>query len=519
MRTVAIINQKGGCGKTTTAINLAAVLARRGLRVLLADLDPQSHCAAGLGIPERKIERHIGDAMLADDHEPLGADRLLWRVARNLDLAPSTMKLAGLEAIRGGLANMPDKERRLLKALERLDEHARRTTGQGYDLCLIDCPPSIGLLTYNALAASRDIIIPVESSYFALSGAAKQINTVRSIARRLDIRIRSRLVPTLFDPESPLARDLIAETRRRYERNLCPHSVRFDAKLREAASLGQPVIDYDARSTGAQDYQTLADWLITHVGLDSAAEPEAFDDLDQALDLGSLDDVFRRAEGPARLLAELREDLEHGLPPRRDDAPNAPVQIPAGLRPDAEPQTGFDLRPGDDRSGPADLKPQILSRHEELIRRAEQMRRDRAASAASPAAAALAGGVALQPRVLARSGSLELVDDRPIPTRPEEGVQRLFGVRVTARGVLFVQPLALGDRISVVGDFNGWSPDLDVMQRNERLGVHELLLDIEPGNRQYKLVVDERWVIDPYNPRTAPNQYGEANSLVTIPAR
>src|SRR5690606_16175884 len=116
MRTVAIINQKGGCGKTTTAINLAAVLARRGLRVLLADLDPQSHCAAGLGIPERKIERHIGDAMLADDHEPLGADRLLWRVARNLDLAPSTMKLAGLEAIRGGLANMPDKERRLLKA-------------------------------------------------------------------------------------------------------------------------------------------------------------------------------------------------------------------------------------------------------------------------------------------------------------------------------------------------------------------------------------------------------------------
>ncbi|MEO1511773.1 MAG: AAA family ATPase, partial [Planctomycetota bacterium] len=210
MRTLAVINQKGGCGKTTTSINLAAVFASRGYRTLLVDLDPQGHCAAGLAVPEGKIDKDIGDAMLAVADKPVAASKLLWRVARNLDLVPSRTRLAGLEAAKGGLAQAPDREKRLLMVIEQLTG----TAGLEYDVCLIDCPPSIGLLTYNALTAAREILIPVETSFFSLQGAAKQLSTVRSVGRRIGMRHRPRLIPTIHDPASALARDLLEELRR-----------------------------------------------------------------------------------------------------------------------------------------------------------------------------------------------------------------------------------------------------------------------------------------------------------------
>ena len=152
MRTIAIVNQKGGCGKTTTAISLSGALATLGQRVLLVDMDPQSHCAAGLAIPEGHIEQDVGDAMLASDPSKLDLNKLIWRIGRNLDLLPSRMKLAGLEASRGGLATLEDKDQRLAKVLRALS---------GYDLAIIDCSPSIGLLTYNALCAADEVLIPV----------------------------------------------------------------------------------------------------------------------------------------------------------------------------------------------------------------------------------------------------------------------------------------------------------------------------------------------------------------------
>src|SRR6185295_1028065 len=140
VRIISIINQKGGCGKTTSAINLAGITARKGFRTLLVDLDPQSHCAAGLAIPEQRIDLDIGDAMLAAPEQQIDPSRLFWRASRNLDLAPSRMKLAGLESSRGGMADKPDKERRLANVLSRF--------ARNYDICFIDCSPSIGLLTF-----------------------------------------------------------------------------------------------------------------------------------------------------------------------------------------------------------------------------------------------------------------------------------------------------------------------------------------------------------------------------------
>lgn len=254
MRTIAIVNQKGGCGKTTSAINLAGVFAASGYKTLLVDMDPQSHCAAGLAIPEQRIDVQIGDAMATvGTSREVDLERLLWRVSRNLDLAPSTMKLATVEAAKGELASKPDAESRLSKVLSRL--------GNRHDICFIDCSPAIGLLTYNALVAADEVLIPVETGFFSLQGATKQVNTIRSLAKRLGAAPVYRLLATLHNPESALACELLEELKRRFPGKVISQVIRYDQRLREAASFGQPIIEYAGDSTGAEDYRGLAQWL------------------------------------------------------------------------------------------------------------------------------------------------------------------------------------------------------------------------------------------------------------------
>jgi chromosome partitioning protein len=256
MRTVAIVNQKGGCGKTTTSINLAATLAARGLRTLLVDLDPQSHCAAGLGVPEDRIETGIAEALLA---EPVGGEnpeRMLWEVARNLRLAPSTVALAGLEAARGGLAIVADRDARLAKLLDRLSDR--------FDWCIIDCPPTIGLLTFNALRAADEALVPVETGYFALKGSERQVATIEAMAARLGRPLPLHILPTLHRPDAKLASDLHAAIQRRHGATTLPLSIREHEALREAAGFGQPITEYAPGSPACEDFGRLVDWLLEH---------------------------------------------------------------------------------------------------------------------------------------------------------------------------------------------------------------------------------------------------------------
>lgn len=474
MRTIAIINQKGGCGKTTTAINLAAVFARRGFRTLLIDMDPQSHCAAGLGIPEESIDRDVTDALLSPQTRTREHTRLIWRVARDFDLVPSRMRLAGLEASRGGLADAPDKERRLAQVVGLLNATSDPELPERhdrYDVCLIDCPPSIGLLTYNALAAAREALIPVETSFFSLKGAGKQVRTIRSIARRLGGRIRTRVVATMHDPAEPLAKDLLRELREHFGQAVVPAIIRHDPRVREAASLGRPVIDHAPESPSAEDYGSLCEWLIERADIDR-------EDLHDPADEPEVVEIEPKAT-PAAPISRLEELA------RRARALNA-----GGITPPPEP------------ARPAAATQTVTSVAE---------------------ARALAESFRAKARPLpARTVALELVEPEPeSPANPAvlESVRRLFGARATSRGALFVQPLAIGQRVSVAGDFNGWDAAMHPMRRNESLGVFELQVELAPGAHAYRLVVDGAWVTDAFNTERSKNDFGGENNLVRVPER
>jgi len=247
MRITAIVNQKGGCGKTTTAINLASVLARGGTRTLLVDLDPQSHCAVGLGIPESKVEVGMAHALAAPDR--IAFDTLLWDVASHLKLAPSTVELAAFEATTPG----GDRDRRLECLLSRVEGD--------FDWCVIDCPPTIGLLTFNALRACDETIVPVETGYFSLRGAERQVATVEAVAARLGRGIALRLLAAMHREGAKVAQEVLAALSRRFPDLVVPVVVREHEVLREAASFGQPIPEFAPQSPAHEDFRQLAEWL------------------------------------------------------------------------------------------------------------------------------------------------------------------------------------------------------------------------------------------------------------------
>jgi len=248
MRTVAIINQKGGCGKTTTSINLAACLARLGHKTLLVDIDPQGHCGVGLAVPEEQIERTIYDALIEEkDGKTARIPEIVWQIASDFDLAPSNLKLAGFEQI---FAGRTGREDRLARALDVVKNH--------YAWCIVDCPPSVGLLTFNALRAADEVIVPVETGYFSLHGLGKMMETLEELKDKCDNDIVIRVLPTLYDTRTKLAREVLSELRAKFRDYLMESTVNFNTKLKEAASFGQPITEYDPGSRGYKDFANLA---------------------------------------------------------------------------------------------------------------------------------------------------------------------------------------------------------------------------------------------------------------------
>jgi chromosome partitioning protein len=244
-RVIAIVNQKGGVGKSTTAVNLGASLALLGRRVLVIDIDPQGNTTTGVGVDKRAVERDVYSVLLGNT--PL-AEVVRPTEVENLFIVPATLNLAGAEV---ELVSTLQRENRLKSALSKV-------VGD-YDIILIDCPPSLGLLTINALTAASEVIIPVQAEYYALEGLSQLVAIVRRIKEGLNpqLAIRGVLI-TMFDGRTKLATEVVEEVHRYFPDRVFHTQIPRNIRLSEAPSYGKPAILFDVKSRGAQAYLSLA---------------------------------------------------------------------------------------------------------------------------------------------------------------------------------------------------------------------------------------------------------------------
>ena len=250
---IALANQKGGVGKTTTSVNLGACLADAGKKVLLIDLDPQGNATSGLGINKKKIEQSVYDVLINDValHDVIRPSS-----HRGLDIAPTTIELSGAEV---ELTSMMARETRLKDGFEDVQDQ--------YDYILIDCPPSLGLLTINAFTAADSILIPVQSEYYALEGLSQLINTIQLVRKHFNKNLKIEgVLLTMFDKRTNLGQEVNNEVKKFFGDQVYKTVIPRNVRLSEAPSHGLAIIDYDKRSTGAQVYQQLAKEVLAAYG-------------------------------------------------------------------------------------------------------------------------------------------------------------------------------------------------------------------------------------------------------------
>ena len=238
---ISIANQKGGVGKTTTAINMSTILAKRGKKVLFIDADPQGNGTSGLGVnKEQKFS--IYDVLIED----IEVENTLQKTqVKNLDLCPSNMNLGGAEV---QLVSMEDREYRLKTKLNNIRDK--------YDFIIIDCPPSLGLITLNAFTASNSVLIPVQCEYYALEGLGQLLNTVELVRKHMnkDFKVEGALL-TMYDARTNLSNQVVKEVKRYFEDKVYKNVIPRNVKLSEAPSYGMPITLYDPRSKGAKSYE------------------------------------------------------------------------------------------------------------------------------------------------------------------------------------------------------------------------------------------------------------------------
>ena len=241
---ISLANQKGGVGKTTTTVNLGTILAKKGKKVLLIDADPQGNATSGLGI-EKEVEYSTYDILVNDAKIQ---DAIQDTIIKNLKLCPANMSLAGAEV---ELVSMMSREQRLKEKLDEVKDE--------FDYILIDCPPSLGLITLNAFTASNSVLIPVQCEYFALEGLGQLINTINLVKKHLnkDIQIEGALL-TMYDIRTNLSNQVVKEVKKYFENKVYKTVIPRNVRLSEAPSYGMPITEYDPRSKGAKSYTKFA---------------------------------------------------------------------------------------------------------------------------------------------------------------------------------------------------------------------------------------------------------------------
>jgi chromosome partitioning protein len=288
MRVIASANQKGGCGKTTTAINLSSSLSLKGQKVLLIDFDPQAHATMGLNVKPSDLDKTIYDVITPKKNWLWGIEDILVPVKDNFDLAPSSILLSAFEQELSGLER---REHRLFQAIQPLKEQ--------YDFIVIDCPPSIGHLCFNALRACDEVIIPIDMSLFSLRGVAKLIEIIILLKDKIGHDIKSRALITMYDRRTRYSRTVLEKVQAEFGNNVFDTVIRYNIRLRETADLGLPVGDYDKNAIGHMDYENLAEEVIR------SEETRTYPYLNTS---NAAQDMLQKSEEYIDAAAELPED-------------------------------------------------------------------------------------------------------------------------------------------------------------------------------------------------------------------
>jgi len=250
VKKIAISNQKGGVGKTTTTINLAASLGLLKKRILLIDMDPQGNTTTGLGVDKGNISKCVYDVLLGN----CKISEVIHRTKHlNIDLVPAKIHLSGIDI---EIANIPGRELIMKKAIQNIEEN--------YDYILFDCPPSLGLLTLNALAAAKTVMVPIQTEYYALEGVSQLLNTIRLAQRHLNKNLRIEGVILTMTNGTNLSKEVEEEVRSLFKERVYKTTITRAVKLGEAPSYGMPIVYYDPRSRPAEEYMLLAKEVVAN---------------------------------------------------------------------------------------------------------------------------------------------------------------------------------------------------------------------------------------------------------------
>ena len=450
MKTIAIVNQKGGCGKTTVSINLSSAMAEAGQKVLLVDMDPQSHCAVGLAVPEEQIEQSIYDVLISRSrNEPMKMTEILWQISDKLELAPASIDLSAFEQQMTGIS---ERELCLKEAL-----HEMRND---YDYAIIDCPPAVGLLTFNALRAASDVVVPVETGYFALHGLSKQLETLSILCKRCSQQVNVKVLASMYDIRTKMAREILAELRSHFGDQMFETIVSFNTKIKEAASFGQPIGEYDPASKGRKDFSGLADEIL---GTPAKQQQHEFVNslADQLESISATADELLEAAKPSIIAIDSPKTETSAAGVNEDEL--APAEA-AAFR---EFETGTEVR--EFQSEGAEEVPAVAEQDTEI-----------------------------------RESTIDakLAD--------------YYGVTQTNDAAVFVTLYPRAQQVQIAGDFNNWQPEKSPMEKVNDNGVWQTKMNLATGRYRYRLVVDGQWQQDPYNETTEQNPFGGLNSVLEV---